>query len=51
MFEYLKTTTATGLGCMFLVSMGAFLFVSSLLIHGERDLSEPIYSALSIRDI
>uniref|UniRef100_A0A8H7K6Y4 Major facilitator superfamily (MFS) profile domain-containing protein n=1 Tax=Bionectria ochroleuca TaxID=29856 RepID=A0A8H7K6Y4_BIOOC len=26
MFEYLKTTTATGLGCMFLVSMGAFLF-------------------------
>ncbi|RSL93554.1 hypothetical protein CDV31_014654 [Fusarium ambrosium] len=26
MFEYLKDTTSTGLGCMFLVSVGAFLF-------------------------
>jgi hypothetical protein len=29
MFGYLKDTTLTGLGCMILVSLGAFLFVSS----------------------
>ena len=29
MFGYLKDTTFTGLGCMILVSLGAFLFVSS----------------------
>ena len=28
MFGYLKDTTLTGLGCMILVSLGAFLFVS-----------------------
>ncbi|KXJ89148.1 general substrate transporter [Microdochium bolleyi] len=27
MFEYLSDTTATGLGCMFMASFGAFLFV------------------------